>query len=114
MTGCLFCKMVEGEIKADVVYETDSLFAFRDINPCSPVHVLLIPKKHIANLAELDDEDTLLMGEMMQAAKKIAEAEGLSESGYRTVMNCKEDGGQTVYHMHMHILGGRAFTWPPG
>lgn len=114
MTDCLFCKIVEGEINADVVYETESLLAFRDINPVSPVHILVIPKKHIANLAELAVEDSALMGELMQAAKKIAEAEGLSDSGYRTVMNCKEDGGQTVYHMHMHILGGRAFTWPPG
>jgi histidine triad (HIT) family protein len=114
MTDCLFCKMVSGEITPDVVYETDSLLAFRDIAPISPVHILVIPKKHIVNIAELEDEDTLLMGELVQAAKKIAKDEGLADSGYRTVMNCREDGGQTVYHMHLHVVGGRAFTWPPG
>ena len=114
MTNCLFCKMANGEITPDIVYETDSVLAFRDINPRAPTHILLIPKKHIPTLADLADEDTLLMGEIIQAAKKVAEIEGLADSGYRTVFNCKEDGGQEVYHIHLHLLAGRALTWPPG
>ncbi|ORU91758.1 MAG: histidine triad nucleotide-binding protein [Cycloclasticus sp. symbiont of Poecilosclerida sp. N] len=114
MSDCLFCKMVHGEIQADIMYETESVLAFRDINPRAPTHVLVIPKKHIATLADLDDEDTLLMGEIMQAAKKLAEQEGIANSGYRTVFNCKQDAGQEVYHIHLHLLGGRAMQWPPG
>lgn len=114
MADCLFCKMVQGEIAPDVVYETDSILAFRDINPRAPVHILVIPKKHIATLADLTDKDTLLMGEIMQAAKKVAEMEGLADTGYRTVFNCKKDAGQDVYHIHLHLLGGRVLTWPPG
>ncbi|PCH86096.1 MAG: histidine triad nucleotide-binding protein [Piscirickettsiaceae bacterium] len=114
MSDCLFCKMVQGEITPDIVYETDKVLAFRDINPRAPVHVLVIPKKHIPTLADLADEDTLLMGEIMQAAKKVAEMEGLAESGYRTVFNCKKDAGQEVYHIHLHLLGGRSMQWPPG
>ena len=114
MSECLFCSMVKGDITPDIVYQTDSILAFRDINPRAPVHILIIPKKHIATLADVADEDTVLMGEIMQAAKKIAEAEGLAESGYRTVFNCKRDAGQEVYHIHLHLLGGRAMQWPPG
>jgi histidine triad (HIT) family protein len=114
MTDCLFCKMVSGEINPDIVYENDSVLAFRDVSPCAPTHVLVIPKKHIATLADMGEDDTLLMGEIMQAAKKVAEIEGLSDSGYRTVFNCKQDGGQHVYHIHLHVLGGRAMQWPPG
>jgi len=114
MSDCLFCKMVAGEIKPDVVYETDTVLAFRDINPRAPTHVLIIPKKHIPTLVDVTSEDTLLMGEIMQAANKVAELEGLQESGYRTIFNCKKDGGQEVYHIHLHLLGGRAMQWPPG
>ena len=114
MTDCLFCKMANGEITPDVVYETDKVLAFRDINPRAPVHILIIPKKHIATIADIDDSDTELMGELIQAAKKIAEQEGFDDAGYRTVFNCKEDGGQEVYHIHLHLLAGRALTWPPG
>jgi len=114
MSDCLFCKMVAGEIKPDVVYETDTVLAFRDINPRAPTHVLIIPKKHISTLVDVAPEDTLLMGEIMQAANKVAELEGLQESGYRTIFNCKKDGGQEVYHIHLHLLGGRAMQWPPG
>jgi len=114
MSDCLFCKMVAGEIKPDVVYETDTVLAFRDISPRAPTHVLIIPKKHIPTLVDVADEDTLLMGEIMQAAKKVGELEGLQESGYRTIFNCKQDGGQEVYHIHLHLLGGRAMQWPPG
>ncbi|MEH6504333.1 MAG: histidine triad nucleotide-binding protein [Cycloclasticus sp.] len=114
MSDCLFCKMVSGEITPDIVFETESVLAFRDVNPQAPVHILVIPKTHIATLADLTEQHTVQMGELMQAAKKIAEAEGLAESGYRTVFNCKEDAGQTVFHIHLHLLGGRKMGWPPG
>ena len=106
--------MVKGDIKPDIVYENDVVLAFRDIRPQAPVHVLVIPKKHIATLDDLEEEDTQLMGDIFQAAQKIAKSEGLADSGYRTVFNCKKDGGQDVYHIHLHLLGGRTMTWPPG
>ncbi|MEI8208203.1 MAG: histidine triad nucleotide-binding protein [Methylococcales bacterium] len=112
MTDCLFCKMVSGVIKPDVVFEDDTVLAFRDINPQAPVHILIIPKTHIATLNELND--TQLAGHLLQTAVKLAEAEGLSETGYRTVFNCNKHGGQEVYHLHLHLLGGRQLTWPPG
>lgn len=112
MTNCLFCKMVAGEIKPDVVYEDDIVLAFRDINPQAPVHILIIPKIHIATLNDLDD--TLLAGQLLQTAVKLAKQEGLSEDGYRTAFNCNKRGGQEVYHLHLHLLGGRQMTWPPG
>ncbi len=114
MSDCLFCRMVAGEIAPDVIYETETVLAFRDINPQAPTHVLVIPKKHIETLVDIVDEDTQLMGDIMQVATKVAEMEGLNESGYRTVFNCKQDGGQEVYHIHLHLLGGRSMTWPPG
>jgi histidine triad (HIT) family protein len=106
--------MVNGEIAPDIVYENEAVLAFRDINPRAPTHVLVIPKKHIPTLADMTDEDTVLMGEIMQAAKKVAEQEGIAESGYRAVFNCKQDSGQEVYHIHLHLLGGRSMQWPPG
>lgn len=112
MTPCLFCKMVAGEIKPDVVFEDDTVLAFRDIHPQAPVHILIIPKVHIATLNGLDD--TLLASHILQTAVKLAEQEGLSEDGYRTVFNCNKKGGQEVYHLHLHLLGGRQMTWPPG
>jgi histidine triad (HIT) family protein len=112
MSDCLFCKMVDGIIKPDVVFEDENVLAFRDINPQAPVHILIIPKRHIATLNELDD--TLLAGQIIQAASKIAAQEGLSENGYRTVFNCNKHGGQEVYHLHLHLLGGRQMRWPPG
>ncbi len=114
MSDCLFCKMVSGEITPDIVYETETVLAFRDINPQAPTHVLIIPKKHIETLADMAEEDVLLMGEIMLVAKKVAEIEGVAESGYRTVFNCKQDAGQEVYHIHLHLLGGRKMKWPPG
>jgi len=105
---------VNGDITPDIVYENEAVLAFRDINPRAPTHVLVIPKKHIPTLADLADDDTQLMGEIMQAAKKIAEQEGIADSGYRTVFNCKQDAGQEVYHIHLHVLGGRPMQWPPG
>ena len=114
MVDCLFCKMVNGEIKPDVVYENEAILAFRDINPQAPVHVLVVPKKHIATLNDLEPENDVLVGEMYLTAKKVAEKLGIAESGYRTVMNCNEGAGQSVFHLHLHILGGRQMGWPPG
>ncbi|MGD7036541.1 histidine triad nucleotide-binding protein [Methylotuvimicrobium buryatense] len=112
MTDCLFCKMVSGEIKPDTVYEDDKVLAFRDIHPQAPVHILIIPKIHIATLNELDDAG--LAGHLLLTASKLAAQEGLAEDGYRTVINCNEHGGQAVYHLHLHLLGGRSMRWPPG
>ena len=112
MADCLFCKMVAGEIKPDVVYEDDKVLAFRDINPQAPVHFLIIPKKHVATLNELDDQE--LAGYLMLTAAKLAQQEGLGDNGYRTLVNCNTHGGQAVYHLHMHVLGGRQMHWPPG
>ena len=112
MTNCLFCKMVSGEIKPDAVFEDDNVLAFRDINPQAPVHILVIPKRHIATLNDLDDAE--LSGQLLQTAVNLAKQEGLSEDGYRTVFNCNKNGGQAVYHLHLHLLGGRQMSWPPG
>ncbi|WP_411727719.1 histidine triad nucleotide-binding protein [Methyloglobulus sp.] len=112
MTDCLFCKMVAGDIKPDVVFENDHILAFRDINPQAPVHILVIPKSHISTLNDLDDAQ--LGGQILQAAVELAKQEGLAEDGYRTVFNCNSNGGQAVYHLHLHLLGGRQLGWPPG
>ncbi|PKM12064.1 MAG: histidine triad nucleotide-binding protein [Gammaproteobacteria bacterium HGW-Gammaproteobacteria-3] len=112
MTDCLFCKMAAGVIKPDTVYEDNKVLAFRDINPQAPVHILVIPKTHVATLDELDDAE--LAGHLLLTAARLAREEGLSENGYRTVFNCKRHGGQEVYHLHLHILGGRQLHWPPG
>ena len=112
MTDCLFCKMAAGEIKPDVVYEDDNVLAFRDINPQAPVHILIIPKKHLATLNDLDDP--VLAAQLLQTAIKLAKQEGLDQEGYRTVFNCNENGGQEVFHIHLHLLGGRQMNWPPG
>jgi len=104
--------MIAGEIKPDVVYEDDSVLAFRDINPQAPVHILIIPKIHVETLNDLDD--SVLAGKLLQTAIKLAKQEGLAEEGYRTVLNCNEKGGQEVFHLHMHLLGGRQMQWPPG
>ena len=114
MNECLFCKMVEGEISCDTVYENDSILAFRDIAPKAPTHVLIIPKIHLESINELNNEHKNLVGELLLAGKQIAKDEGISESGYRTVFNTNAHGGQTVFHIHMHLLGGRQLTWPPG
>ena len=112
MTTCLFCKMVAGDIKPDVVYEDEHVLAFRDINPQAPVHILIIPKIHIATLNDL--ADTALAGHLLQTAASLAKQEGLAEDGYRTVINCNKNGGQEVYHLHLHVLGDRPMRWPPG
>jgi histidine triad (HIT) family protein len=106
--------MVSGEIKPDTVMETDDILAFRDISPQAPTHILIIPKKHISTINDITDEDTEVMGKLYQVAKDVAAKEGLAEPGYRTVMNCNSDGGQAVYHIHLHLLGGRQLGWPPG
>lgn len=111
---CLFCRILAGEIPADIIYESDTAVAFRDINPKAPTHVLIIPRKHIATINHIEEEDQAIVGSLYGAARQIAEAEGLADAGYRVVMNCNEAAGQTVFHIHMHLLGGRVLTWPPG
>lgn len=113
-TDCLFCKMVSGQIKPNTIYEDDDMLAFKDINPQAPVHVLIVPKKHIATLNDLGQGDTQLIGKMHLTAVKIAKDSGVGESGFRTVMNCNADAGQSVFHIHLHLLGGRFLRWPPG
>ena len=111
---CLFCKIAAEEIDADVVYESDDVLAFSDINPQAPMHVLIVPKRHIATINDLEDADAALVGKLFVAARDIASREGYTEDGYRVAMNCNAGAGQTVFHIHLHLLGGRAFTWPPG
>lgn len=111
---CLFCKILAGDIPADVVYESESAIAFRDINPQAPTHVLVIPRKHIATINDIEEADRELVGDLYLAAQEIAAREGMAESGYRAVMNCNEGAGQSVFHIHLHVLGGRPLAWPPG
>jgi histidine triad (HIT) family protein len=113
-SNCLFCKIVAGEIPADVVRESDRLLAFRDVNPQAPTHILLIPKDHLESVAELSEDHADTLADIMQAATQLAGAEGIAESGWRLVTNVGADGGQTVFHLHFHLLGGRQMTWPPG
>ncbi len=110
----IFAKIARGEIPADIVYEDEHLVAFRDLNPQAPTHVLVIPRKPIATLNDAASEDAELIGRLFLAAAKVAAQEGFAEAGYRTVINCNADGGQTVYHLHVHLLGGRPLQWPPG
>ena len=112
--NCLFCRIVAGDIPADVIYENDLVVGFRDINPKAPTHVLVIPQKHISTINDIADDDATLLGSMYVAARDIAAQEGLAAAGYRTVMNCGEAAGQSVFHIHLHVMGGRIMTWPPG
>lgn len=114
MSDTLFSKIAAGEIPADIVYEDDEVVAFRDIGPQAPTHVLVIPRKPIRTINDLEADDAVLVGKMFLAAKKIAEQEGIAEAGYRTVINCNAAAGQTVFHLHLHLLGGRPMQWPPG
>jgi histidine triad (HIT) family protein len=114
MSSCLFCKILAGEISATRVYEDERLIAFNDINPQAPMHVLVVPKQHIATLNDLAGDDDDLVGAMVRAAAKIARDRGHDGPGYRTVFNCNAQAGQTVFHIHLHVLGGRVMTWPPG
>ena len=114
MSDCLFCKMVSGEIQPDVVYEDDDVLAFRDVNPQAPLHVLVIPKTHIATTNDLDTGNVDVIGKLYLAARQIAMDEGVADPGYRMVMNCNPGAGQSVYHIHLHVLAGRPLGWPPG
>ena len=114
MADCLFCKIIDGEIPGDIVYENDNVLAFKDINPVAPTHILIIPKTEIPTFNDIEEEHQMLLGGLLLAAKKIAADQNLSKNGYRLVINCNDDGGQTVYHLHMHIIGGRKLSWPPG
>ena len=111
---CLFCKIAAGEIPADVVKEGSDWVAFRDISPQAPTHILIIPKQHIATLNDVGDDQADALGRLFLAAKQIAADEGIAEDGYRTVLNCNAGAGQSVFHIHAHVLGGRAMGWPPG
>jgi histidine triad (HIT) family protein len=114
MSNCIFCKIAAGEIPSNVICETDEVFAFHDINPQAPLHAVVIPKRHIADIAASGDGDVLLLGKLMRATADVASHLGISESGFRIVVNNGPDGGQTVDHLHIHVLGGRHLTWPPG
>lgn len=111
---CLFCKIVKGEVPAKIIYRDDMVVGFEDINPQAPHHKLIIPQKHISTINELKPEDNELMGYMVQTAKMLAKELNFAEEGYRLVMNCNAGAGQTVFHVHIHLLGGRHFSWPPG
>ena len=114
MTDCLFCRIVRREIPGSIVYEDDHVLAFNDINPQAPTHVLLVTKRHIASLNDLTPADDQLVGELARRAAAIAKDRGIAEGGYRTVFNTNRAAGQTVFHIHMHLLGGRSMEWPPG
>lgn len=111
---CLFCGVADGRIPAELVRQDDHTVAFRDINPQAPVHVLVIPRKHLSSLDDAGASDQALLGALMAAARDVARSEGIADAGYRTVVNTGEGGGQTVSHLHVHVLGGRPMTWPPG
>jgi histidine triad (HIT) family protein len=114
MSDCLFCGIATGEIDANVVTDDDRWMAFRDINPQAPIHILVVPKKHIATVTDLTSADEALVGELVRAAARIATDEGIAEDGYRLVLNTNAGAGQTVFHLHLHLLGGRPLSWPPG
>jgi histidine triad (HIT) family protein len=114
MADCLFCRIVKREIPSSIVYEDDRVLAFNDINPQAPTHVLVVPKRHIDSLNELAPGDDAIVGELVRRAAAIAKERGISASGYRTVFNTNREAGQTVFHIHLHLLGGRAMHWPPG
>ena len=114
MSDCLFCRIISGEIPGAIVYQDDRIVAFKDINGQAPMHVLVVPRRHIASLNELTAEDDSLVGEMIRRAAELAKANGFAERGYRTVFNCNAEAGQTVFHIHLHVLGGRKLAWPPG
>ena len=111
---CLFCKIARAEIETEYLYEDEHILAFRDIHPQAPQHILIIPRQHIASLNDLDESNRLLLGDMILVAKTLATETGFANRGYRILMNCNDDGGQTIYHIHLHLLAGRAMRWPPG
>ena len=111
---CLFCKVVSGEVAINKIYENKDILAFEDINPQAPIHLLIIPKVHIPTLNDLDPRDIALVGKLSLVASKLAKEYEISKNGYRTIMNCNSDAGQTVFHIHLHMMAGRRFKWPPG
>jgi len=111
---CIFCKIAKKEIETDVIFEDEDILAFKDLNPKAPVHLLFIPKKHIPSMNDLAEEDASILGRMLLKAKETAKKHGISEDGYRIVINCNKNAGQEVFHLHAHLLGGRKFSWPPG
>jgi len=114
MSDCIFCKIAAKEIPSTVVYEDDTVFAFKDINPVAPVHILLIPKQHISSALEINEENADLISKIFMVAQKLAKELGIDKNGFRIVNNCGKDGGQTVGHLHFHVLAGRELGWPPG
>ncbi len=112
--NCIFCKIIQGDIPSQKVYEDDLVMAFNDISPQAPVHILIIPKEHYSNILEVEESQKELIGHIFMIAKKIAREMGIHEKGFRIVMNCNRDGGQTVFHLHFHLLAGRQMHWPPG
>ena len=112
--NCIFCRIVAGEIPAGIIYQDERALAFKDINPQAPVHTLIIPREHLESLDEAAQKDEALLGHLLRVAARVANEQGLSESGYRTVVNTGAGAGQSVFHLHLHILGGRPLTWPPG
>ena len=114
MDNCIFCNIAKKETQSDIVYEDQHSVAFTDINRQAPVHILVIPKKHIRSLAEIKDEDLPVAGHLFDVANKVAEQQGISKKGYRLVINCGIESGQSVWHLHIHVLGGRRMNWPPG
>ncbi|TAJ83647.1 histidine triad nucleotide-binding protein [bacterium] len=114
MSECLFCGVIQGDIKGNIVYQDKSVVAFRDINPKAPVHILIVPRKHIETLLDLKPGDQQLVGDMVYVASQLAREQGIAKDGFRVVLNCGPGAGQSVYHIHLHLLGGRPFTWPPG
>ncbi len=114
MSDCIFCKIAEKKIPSKIVHEDDKVLAFDDVNPQAPTHVLVIPRKHAASIAELNEADAGLLGHLMLTGNKVAKQKGIAEGGYRLVVNTGKNGGQTVFHLHLHVLGGRPMHWPPG
>ena len=114
MNDCLFCKIAAREIPSEIVHESDNVIAFRDVNPQAPTHILLIPREHLVSVAQIDDAHAGMLAELFRAAAHLAKAEGIDRSGWRLVTNVGEDAGQSVQHLHFHLLGGRPMTWPPG
>lgn len=112
--NCLFCEIANGEIESEIIYQDAEVLAFRDINPVAPTHILCIPRKHISTTNDLQEEDEALAGKLFLTASKLAKQLGFAEDGYRLVMNCNGHAGQTVFHIHLHLLGGRHMSWPPG
>lgn len=114
MSECIFCKIVNGDIPAQILYRDDHVVAFEDVNPQAPMHILIIPRRHIPSISDLEDDDYDIVGHIFKVANRLAKDEGISEEGFRLVANCKERAGQTIFHIHFHLLGGRDFEWPPG